>query len=178
MLFQDLINRHGLAHFTHKAALRKMCEKNPADRCSGFRDIDQEIGTRRFQDIAFNEWQLTDYRRFADAVVAHVTKIEAHAKYADDPDKLVEQIGAAWRSFMLEEFVPDNAPVLRCLISGQFYLKKQGMRVEVVKGFFDLMRQSAPDERRVILANLRTRLDAIPHYTETPPEMEADDIPF
>jgi serine/threonine-protein kinase len=77
----------------------------------------------------------------------------------------------------LEKEVPDCAAVLRCLVEGAFYYRKQGMPVAAVKNFAQLLKECGAEKRRIVIANLHTRLDAVPRYKKEN-EFRDDDIPF
>ena len=79
------------------------------------------------------------------------------------------------RACMLEETLPDCAPVLRCLLNGTYYYKKPGFRTHALRDFLQLLNYAHPEKQRIALANLHSRLDAIERYTT--PKAD-DDIPF
>ncbi len=81
-----------------------------------------------------------------------------------------------YRSFMLEERVPDAALVTRCFINGIYHYKRDGLQVCVVRDFLKLMETSTAAKRRIVLGNLQCKLDAIPRYEQPPPS--DDDVPF
>ena len=77
-----------------------------------------------------------------------------------------------FNSISLEIDVPDAGTVVRCFMSGGFFIRRKGLQVSVVQDFLNLMRMSSTGKKNIILANLHSKLDAIPRYN---PE---DDIPF
>lgn len=176
-LFEDLIRRHDITQFKYSAMLGGMCQRDPEERTANFRDVEQQIGSDQFVEIDFSEWQTSSYRDFAEAIALHITKIDAGASYTADVQRIVAQLSDVYRSCMLESMVPDCAPVLRCFISGTYYYKKEGMRVEWLKGFVRLLKTSGEDKARVILANLHSRLDALPRYKKEL-DIRPEDIPF
>ena len=76
---------------------------------------------------------------------------------------------------MLEQDVPDCATVIRVFVKGGYYYRKSGFPTYVVRGFLDFLRRATLDKRRVALANLHSRLDAINRYEV---KVQDDDIPF
>lgn len=176
-LFEELIRANNLDQFKHRNVLRQMCQQSPSKRFASFRELDQQIGADRFSEIEFANAELNAYRAFAAEVTHHITKIEVRAKYNDDAERITEELAAAHRTCMLETQVPDCAMVLRCIVTGQFYYRKNGMDVSSVRGFVELMKSCGPEKRRIIMANLHTRLDAITRFDEQQ-ELRADEIPF
>ena len=116
------------------------------------------------------------YRQFAEAVSHHITKIESGAKYVTDISKLRTQLNDVYQRCMLEETVPDAGLVLRCLVNGMYYYRKQGLSVSTVRDFLRLLRATVDERAKIILANLHTRLDALPRYDQA--VVTHDDIPF
>ena len=147
---------------------------NPTKRVGSFSDVEKTIRNEKFFEIDFNEEELHAYREFSDALCEQITKVESGAKYVTDIDKLRVQLNEAYQRCMLEPTVPDSAVVLRCVINGMYYYRKAGLEVAVVRDFLKLLRSTTDERARIILANLHTKLDALPRYDDTPD----DDIPF
>lgn len=175
-LFEKTIQDKGIDHFEYKSILNRMCRTDPTNRIHTFFDIEKEIQTNQFYEIGFSEQEKSSYRAFADKLQAHVTKIQNGAKYFDDFGKLHQQLEDVYRTFMLEEVVPDAALVTRCLIKSTYEYRKTGFPVYVVKNFLHLLKSSTKEQNRVIMSNIHTRLDAIPRYAPRNPE--DDDVPF
>jgi len=173
-LFERIIKENGLNHFKFTDALHRMCQHDPVERTQSFVDVEKAIQSDQFFEIGFNEDELQAYRSFAEAVASHITKIESGSKYVDDPDRIGAQLNEAYRTFMLEEFAPDAAIVLRCLIVGIYYYRKTGLETRCVRSFVRLLQSSTSAQRRIILSNLHTKLDARPRYSA----LEDDDVPF
>ena len=94
----------------------------------------------------------------------HITKIGNDAKYIDDFERIQAQLDDTYRSFLLEETAPDAANIIRCFISGSYYYRKTGFPVYAVKEFLRLLKSVTQEKRRIIMANLHTRIDSITRY--------------
>ncbi|MGD9984688.1 MAG: protein kinase family protein [Porticoccaceae bacterium] len=173
-LFEKLIQDYGIEHFQYRATLAKMCDRNPESRIKSFFEVQKEIQSNRFFEIEFSPDELSCYRAFADAANSALTKIEFGAKYVDDLERVKTQLDAAYRKSMLEEFMPDCAPVLRCFLSGAYYYRKAGFSVTALKDFVRFLKAATVEKQRIAFANLHTRLDAITRYSDE----TSDDIPF
>ncbi|MBF0476065.1 MAG: protein kinase family protein [Deltaproteobacteria bacterium] len=172
-LFEKMIREIGIDHFAYKSILNRMCSRSPDSRIESFFDVEKEISNNRFPEMDFSQKERSAYREFADSMQHYVTKIESGSKYIRDFGQLQNQLEEAYRSFLLEETVPNTALIARCFISGSYYNKKAGFPVRVVSEFLHLLKSSSQEKIRIIMANLYTRLDSIPRYSP----ME-DDIPF
>ena len=153
-----------------------MCNRDPAARIRGFNAVEQTIRNEQFFESDFEQGDLAAYRQFADAISRHITKLENDAKYVTDISKLRTQLNDVYQRFMLEETVPDAVLVLRCLVNGMYYYRKQGLSVNTVRDFLRLLRATVDERAKIILANLHTRLDALPRYDQS--VITDDDIPF
>jgi len=153
-----------------------MCQKDPQLRTTSFLDVEKEIRNNKFFEIDFEEGEQQHYREFAAAMARHITKIENGSKYRDDIEEIETELEDVYRSFMLEEDAPDAGTITRCFIAGPYYYRKKGFRVYVVKDFLRLLKGATLEKKRIILANLQTRLDAIDRYSLTEPD--DDEIPF
>lgn len=176
-LFDGLIRDHNIEGFAFPRILADMCKRDPSRRPTGFLEIATQIRSDQFPQLDFTDAELAAYRAFAEAVSKHITKLHEGAKFVDDPGKIIKDLGTVYRGMLLEQNVPDAATVTRCFVSGIYYYVKQGMPVAVVRDFLHLLRAASPEKARVIIANLNTRLAAIPRYSPTPPGSE-DDVPF
>lgn len=174
-LFQRLIADVGIEEFKHSALLERMCQRESRDRMPSFLEAKNEVALRRSEDIEFEEHERDAYRQFAQAVTRHITKIESGAKYVADLDRIRTQLEVVYRNCLLEEEMPDCAPLLRALLSGEYHYRKAGFQTWMLNDFLRFLRSAPSEKQRIALANLHTRLDAIVRYAKTPFE---DDIPF
>jgi serine/threonine-protein kinase len=134
----------------------------------------QKLRNDQFPEISFSLMDRHAYRRFAEELCEHITKIECGTNYFDDLARIKRQLSDAYQRFMLEETVPDCALVTRCFIDGTYYYRKAGFTVGVVKDFLRVLTTCTAEQGRVLLANLHTRLDALPRYSD----QDQTDIPF
>lgn len=173
-LFEKIIRDYGIKHFQYNGVLSKMCDRNPTSRISSFFDIQKEVQSNRFFEIDFSTEERLCYRAFSDAIGVALTKIEFGTKYVDDLDRIKNQLDVLYRKCMLEENVPDSATVLNCFLNGAYYYKKSGFPVASIKNFTRFLKSATLEKQRIVLANLHTRLDAIPRYND----LIDGDIPF
>ncbi len=103
-------------------------------------------------------------------------------KYIDDLDRLKAQLEAVYRKCMLEETIPDTAPILRCFLSGNFrYYTNRQFPVASLRNFITLLKSTGHEKQRIILSNLHTRMDRIERKSDRLEINKAeldDDIPF
>lgn len=173
-LFEKLIQDNSIEHFKYHDLLRVMCARAPGERIASFSEIEKTVDKDLFQSIEFSQEDLRTYRSFANAAAAQLAKIETSTKYTSDISRILTQLSDAYRNCMLDQEVPDAAVVLRCFIAGSYHYKKAGLQVWVLRDFLMMLKGSTEEKRRIILANLHAKFDAIPRYT-LPPD---DDIPF
>jgi serine/threonine protein kinase len=177
-LFEKAVQDLAVEDFQYRSVLRKMCQVDPKNRFASFLDVEREVLSNKLSEIAFFGQELNSYRAFANAITKHVAKIENGTKYADDHEKLLGKLESAYRNFMLEDEAPDCVSVLRCFLNGGFRYQKSGFEVVRVKNFISLMKSSSDEKRRIILANIQSRLDAIDRYEPQKFGDFDDDIPF
>jgi serine/threonine protein kinase len=175
-LFDRLVQECDLQQFKYKEVLGLMCQWKASDRLPSFVDALKNIENDRFYEINFLPPELAAYREFADHLASHITKIARDAKYPDDAARIKEDLEAVYHNVMLAEVVPDCAAITRAVIKGNYYYKKEGFQVQILRNFVWLLKTVSIEKQRVILANLWTQLDAVKRY-EPPAEFD-DDIPF
>jgi hypothetical protein len=171
-LFEKIIQYNGIDQFKYKALLFRMCDHDADKRIQTFADVEKDIQGSRFYEIGFSKEEIETYRDFANEIDNHITKIENNAKYLEDIERAQIALENAYRTFMLEETVPDSTVVLQCILQGAYYYRKKGFRVEVVRAFVHLLKSSSPEKKRIIFSNLHTRMDSVTRYEETAVELE------
>jgi serine/threonine-protein kinase len=174
-LFEKIIQEHNIEHFMYTHVLAKMCRLDPQARMRGFLDIEKDIESNRFLEIEFRHEEKCSYQQFSDSMRKQVSRIQNDFKYADDYDRVQAQLEDAYRGFMLEDTVPDAASVIGCFVRGEFHYIPSGFPVCAVREFLRLLKSVTHEKRRIVMANLYTRLDSIPRYPKQPP---AEDFPF
>ena len=174
-LFERFIQEQRLEKFKYFGLISRMCERIPQNRVKSFADVQRQLTTKLSEDVEFTVLERQAYRHFADEVIDHTTKIESGVKYHTDLARIRAHLDEIYRLCMLEETIPDCAPVLRCLLNGTYYYKKKGFSTKALHEFLQFLNSAHAAKQRIALANLHTRLDAIQRYTE--PTVD-DDIPF
>jgi serine/threonine-protein kinase len=173
-LFEKLINSSQLKHFKFNGELRRMCSQNPDARTPSFSAVLQTVRRDELQEIELDELKLETYRMFSAELYKHVEKIENGAKLDVDVLRIESQLQEAFKLFSLEVEVPDCASVIRCFISGGYFYKKRYFSVECVREFLTMFKSCTIEQKRIIVANIANKLEALPRY-----ESEADeDVPF
>lgn len=176
-LFEKVVVENKLDQFAFMEILSRMVVKNPEGRISSFSEIRNEILSGAFAELDFDPFELESYRNFAKQLTETLSKIEHSAKYIESSSEILRKLEETYKSVMLEKQVPTNVVVLRALINGAYYYSnKKFFDVAVVRSFIEIFRNSSQAKRNIIVANLRTRMDAIVRYHEK--GALDDDIPF
>ncbi len=175
-LFEKIVQDHEVGSFQYAGVLNRMCQIDPAARIQSFADAEKEVRSNLFFEIAFSGQEREYYQVFADALCSQISRIEFKAQYAKDIEFIQKQLEDVYRGLMLERTVPDAAVVLRCLVTGTYYYIKGGLAVEAVKNFLRLLKTSTEEQKRIVMANLHTRLDSVKRYSANP--VIDDDVPF
>ena len=173
-LFEKIIRENGIDAFKYNDLLKRMCRAEPEPRIQSFLAAHTQTESEKFYEIEFTELELSEYRAFSNAIKNCVTKIEGGAKYRPDIDRFQRDLEDVYRTFMLEEDIPNAAVVVRCLLDGTYYYRKAGFPVWVVRDFLHLFKSVGIEKKRIIHANLLCKLDSIPRYKN----VEPDDVPF
>lgn len=177
-LFECLITENFIKHFKYSELLDKMCHHDPTQRIRGFFDVYKEVQSDRFSEISFSDGEFETYRSFSDELFAYITKIENETRYVGDIDQVCKNMKEVYQRIMLEETAPDFGVIGDCFMNGTYrYNKQEGFSVAVVQDFLRLFTEAPLAKKRIILANLHSRLDAIPHYDEID-KIDYNDIPF
>ena len=175
-LFEQALTDYEIDCFQYEKLLGRMCAYDPEKRLPSFFEVNKEIKNGKFKDIEFTKEEANAYLAFSDKLRSHITKVEAGAKYRDDIERIQIEIETAYRDVMLEEFMPDAVTLLRCFIKGTYYYKRLDFPVDILKQFLALLKGATKEQKRIIFANIQTRLSPIDRYNVMNPS--DDDIPF
>ena len=176
-LFEQIVQNNEIASFKYLETLRKMCQPDPNKRLQSFAEVEKMIRSDQFPEIDFTEEELESYRAFADSLSRYISKIKAGCKYVHDLTVIKAQLADKYKSFMLEKTVPVPSEVVFCFMDAAHYFNSHApIPVSVVRDFVRLLKSCPEEKSRIILANLQTKLDSIPRYTEK--DEPADDVPF
>jgi serine/threonine-protein kinase len=175
--FDNLIRENGIKDFKYSTLLANMCAASADHRPPSFQSIETEVQSGRFSELEFDEDDIAAYRQFASDVFACMAKIEVGATYVTDPARVLSSLTDAFRTVSMEHAVPDASKVLGCFVTGGYhFIRRRPLIVENIRLFLDLLNRSSAERRRVILANLYSKLDAVDRYSNTP--FDDNDIPF
>jgi serine/threonine protein kinase len=176
-LFKNIILENQIEQFSYKNIITRMVTRDPENRISLFSDVRNEILSGEFADLEFDPFELDSYRDFADQLTMTLLRIERSSKYIESPLDIIRKLEECYKSIMLEEHVPTNLVVLRAFLSGAYYYSSSRFfQVATVRKLLELLRHSSTAKRNIIVANLKTRLDALERYDEQ--TNFDDDIPF
>lgn len=179
-LFEKIIQDYAIDHFKYSNVLSLMCQRSPKDRAQSFADVQGSIVGNLFLEIDFSDSERRAYKYFADSVTERLVSLQ-HGKLNQDIERLKTGLETAYRTVMLEEFIPDAAVVLTLLINGAYSYRRFGFPVKALKGFVRLLKSVSTEKQRILLSNLNNRLNAVDPYVEkvaTGFDDMDDDIPF
>jgi len=178
-LFEKIIKEQNIGVFKYPGLLNKMCQIEPANRIHSFAEVSRALNEDKFLGVAFNENELSIYRKFSQNLDNAVSKIETNCSFLNDSELIQKKLEDLYRNVMLEEYVPSNNLVAKCFLNGQYYYynKKNIFSVSELKSFIEFTRSCSKDKKNIIINNLFTRLDTIERYSE-PPLGYNDDVPF
>lgn len=179
-LFKGLIDVHTIEGFLHADILDRMCDPSPTSRIETFSSVRRAMQKVDSSATTMTSRDKVAYKTFSENVVALVTRLSPDTTYVTNVHEVIQNLDAAHQAIMLEEFVPDCTRIMDCFILGDYKCyssppptRGPRIRVEVVSDFLKLLRNASVKDKKTILMNLHSRLDAVPRsYTQY------DDIPF
>jgi serine/threonine-protein kinase len=173
-LFERAVINNKIEQFKYVDMLSDMCQKDPSLRFGSFVEVETKLLKDKFSGIDFSEDEIQDYQEFSDLLATFTVRIEKNAMYIDSFDTLEAKLGGVYRSVMLEKTVPNAGIVIECFILGTFRYKVKGFTVSILKNFWLLLKSVSIEKKRIIMANIHTKLDSVSRYEE----QQFDDVPF
>jgi eukaryotic-like serine/threonine-protein kinase len=174
-LFDKIAVEREIDQFAYKDIITKMAVRTPEERIGTFSEVRSKILNEAFSELEFDFFELDSYRSFANQLSQTISKISHSSKYIESSTDILRKLEEAYKAVMLEKKVPTNTVVLNALINGGYYYsKKDFFEVSILHDFLKLLRHASQTKRNIIIANLKTRMNAAPRYNED----SLDDIPF
>lgn len=174
-LFKFLVSSVGVELFHYDETLQKMCEADPTKRFVTFQDALDSTRSDHFAATDFSSDEKVDYQAFSEALFRCILEIEEKTKYNLSPKKLSDQLSAVYKSVSLEKVIPDCKCVISCFLIGSCKYQNSNFPVDVLFRFIKLFNRVSEDKRHVLIANINSKLDAIPRYDKN---QDFDSIPF
>lgn len=174
-LFDGLIASDGIQNFKYKDVLQRMSAASPTARIGSFAEVQQAIDSDQFYETEFTAFEKSTYRAFSVALCKQITKVHPLPKWRNDPHEVERLLREKYQLFMLEKEVPNADLVISCFLDGPYHYIKGGFGVDLVQSFLMMFKPCNIEKKKVLLANLQTKIEALPKYSDDP---KGDDIPF
>lgn len=160
-LFRHIL-KDELEDFRFQHIIEKMIKLHPDQRYTSFAAIMSDITAGVLSEIDFTEEQKTCYRNFADALCSHISSYLDKYEPFDDIGQTLSKLAELIRNSSLENSIQDNRQLIECFITGGYrYSTRKNIDVQVVSDFYGLVTTLEPTKRKILFANIYTRLAAI-----------------
>lgn len=177
-LFDKYLKLAGISDFKHFQLLDRMRDVAPGNRIQSFVEVQRDLEQSTSTGMTFSNAETSVYRTFADSLFKSIRKISKTSTYYTDTIRIMNFLSELHRNSMLEYLIPEASGVAKCFIeTGSFYPNNHKFSVNDLAKFLALMNHSTEEKRRVIIANLHSKLNSIERFDVKPP-IHDDDIPF
>ena len=171
-LFRHLL-KDGIKDFRFQHIVEKMIKIHPDQRYSSFSDIMTDITAGVLSEIDFTDTQKTCYRNFADVLCSHIHSYKNKYNPINDIGQTLSKLAELIRNSSLEQYIQNNCQLIDCFITGGYtYNSRKDIKLQVIIDFYSLVTSLPPAKRRLIFANIYTRLATIKIVMDDP------DLPF
>lgn len=150
-----------------------MVKIHPDLRYSSFSDIMSDITAGVLSEINFTDEQKTCYRNFADTLCSHIYHYKNNYIPVNDVGQTLSKLAELIRNSSLEQFIQNNSQLIGCFIMGGYtYNGRKDIKLQLITDFYSLATSLSPAKRKLIFANIYTRLATIKIVMDDP------DLPF
>lgn len=177
-LFEHIIQEASLSGTKYANTVAKMCSAPRAHRYQSFKEVLRVLNQELFEDIDFTDDEISTYRMFADGLSRIFSTIGPSANFAREVSTIIDGLESLYQTVRLERDLPDPVGLCRVFVSGEFrYFKSNTLEVHLVANFLNLLKTLSGSRKEIVIANLISRLDAIPKSEPKPMTLD-DGIPF
>ena len=167
-LFRHLL-KDEIKDFRFQHIIEKMIKIHPDQRYSSFTDIMTDITSGVMSEIDFTETQKANYRSFADALCSHIHSFKNRYAPLNDIGQTLSKLAELIRNSSLEQFIQDNCQLIDCFVAGGYtYTNRKDIKLQVITDFYSLVTSLPPAKRKLIFANIYTRLATIKIVVDDP----------
>lgn len=171
-LFRHLL-KDEIRDFRFQHIIEKMVKIHPDQRYASFSDIMTDITAGVLSEIDFTNEQKACYRNFANALCSHISNYSDKYSPLNDVGQTLSKLAELIRNSSLEECIQDNSQLIGCFIAGGYsYSTRNDIDVQVVTDFYSLITSLPAAKRKLLFANIYTRLATIEIVVDDP------DLPF
>lgn len=171
-LFKNLIKDYS-DYFNYNHILEKMTKTNPTQRYDSFTEILSDISVGVMSEIDFTDREKEIYQDFADALTYHISSYSDKYMPVNDILLTITGLEELIRNSALEKYIQNNNELINCFIKGGFtYIPSKNIEVEVVKDFYEFIKNLTSHKQKVVADNINSRLSTIRI------KIEEDDLPF
>lgn len=176
-LFRNKLLQNSIQNYKYMSIIENMCNVNPDDRYVSFLEVDNELTKGTFIDLNFSITEKNIYQRLADDLIRIIHEYTTDFKPINNITKVLNKLEEIIINSSLETYIQKNSDLINCFLeNGYSYDSKYRIRVDNIKEFYQLLGDSTPYRREIIISNLYIRLDNIPLRKKE--FVFDDDLPF
>ncbi len=171
-LFMTILTKELLLEKDLEPVIRRMCAESPTQRISSFAEVQLALDKSNLYGPHFTEEEKAVYRGFAYDLTNCLSGIEYECEYITDLPTIVARLETTYQDCMLEEET-SVFPIAKCFVTKGFLKahSKRTFSVVNLRDFLELIKSRDVEGQRILLANIRSRLDGVSRYQD-------DEIPF
>lgn len=175
-LFNRLLkgaNEQDLLDFSYQDILARMMEKRPENRYATFIEIKDAIGKQDFSNMKISREDKDKYQEFANLVYGALVDFTDEQKFNNDVEVFITKLEKVLRDNLFEDVIQKSADVINSIVTGGYrYNRNVYIPRRVVKDFLDWFKSSTLQSKKLILANIISKLSTITIIEKEP------EIPF
>ncbi|MCM1063186.1 MAG: protein kinase [Eubacterium sp.] len=176
-LFNRLLKRlteKEIMQFSYYNVLKKMMEKNPADRYNNFQEIKELMEQQDFIQMPISEEDKRIYQEFTNYIMQLLTSYTMPQKFNYDTQKFISKLESVLEENAFEDYIQNNAQVIGSIVICGYRCRKNiEIPCYVVKKFIWWFKKSTDDSQKLILRNMIAKLSTIKVIFEID-----DELPF
>lgn len=175
-LFEQIILKIENIEFKYSYLISKMIVINYQKRIDSFFDIYREIIKNETNNVEFTNSEKLVYQNFADNILKIFKQKNNDLEYLKNIDLIIRNLEILYENSILENHIQNNASLTKIFVLGNYnYFPKVQFKVEILHSFFNLLKSSSENKRKIIINNLWQRFDTIPKVVAIKYD---DDLPF
>ena len=160
-------------HFSYYSILTRMMATDKKNRFSSFEEVKAAIGSKNFSALEISSEDKAIYQAFANMLYDCISKLKPDTTYVTDVDEFYKGILAVIRNNCFEDYVQNNQDLAMVIVRQGFkYYPQKRFRCSTITKFKDWFDTLVPDDKRLVLNNLISKIATLPVDTPIP------DLPF
>ncbi len=159
-LLNRMINTYHI-EFANQPIIDKMMAKNPDERFSSFSEIKVYIDNQDLRIYTASDRDKEIYTSFAESLCSIIAQYNEKPVFINDVHKFILNLNQVLDLNLFEYQIQNNVNLISSIVLSNYSYYRQKIDTQIVKDFYDWIKNADFSRQQIILSNLINKLSTI-----------------